>query len=960
MTLSRVFELKDPRIGQSVKLGRLGGKCCKPVGLFFIVSLLFLTERAALGATINAASPSATDVQAAINTANSGDTVIIPAGSATWSSTITVSGITLIGGGGTGGTTTITEGSSAGPILSVNAVAGHSTTVENFTWIEQNASARLMTFSCSSNAFWRFCSNNVSCNNGLWIYNSGEGSGLVDNNNFTFGTGDTWNIWGPQNNAQVCGSGGDYIGNWAYGVNYGATNYVYVEHNSVTSTDTGASRPDGPLEGYQSAKFVVRYNTFTNCGIGGWHGTDSGGLISPHSYEIYGNYCWYTAAVPQWDVCFDSRGGTGLVYSNTIAGVAGHLPYNGFKMWNVRADGSCSGNCGFWGNSTGTPYDGTGSSPYTGYPSAQCQGYTGPVGGYITTCSGSSSTEVLSPTYIWGNTEAGGPMPISSDGALIVLNQDYYTSSPTYSNGTFSNFPGSPGMSYTPLAYPYPLGGGTQPPGTNPPQITAQPANASVTVGQSAAFNVVASGSGTLTYQWYWYGTNVPGAASSSWTTPPTVIGNSNSAVYVTVRNAYGSVTSVVATLTVTASTQTVHYYYVAPNGNDSTGNGSIGSPWATVNFATSKMSGGDVLYIRGGTYSQIFDIYGPSGSASYPTTVAAYPGETPIFNHNNITGSAHSLDGLNWFTMSGLTIMSNNIGMIVGAAGACTNIILTNMVFADIGQQGFQIEHNSYNVSLINSVVHDTGLWIYNGEGLYIGEGDSSGILDNTHDVTIQGCTIYNTSDEGIELKGGTYNMTVQSNIIYSVNLAQNSYGAGGGAIEVDEEGTYNYWPSNPNQVVRGNTVYNTVIGIRGGTGGKYYNNVVYGCSSSGMLINNGAGQSANSTYPRLFYNNTVDNSPGIVYSSGANSILNNIGYSGAYNLADSPAYFVNAAAHNYHLILGGLPIGAGTNLFSVVATDFDGNARPNSGAFDIGAYQYGAAGALLPPTNLHIVSSQ
>ena len=79
---------------------------------------------------------------------------------------------------------------------------------------------------------------------------------------------------------------------------------------------------------------------------------------------------------------------------------------------------------------------------------------------------------------------------------------------------------------------------------------------------------------------------------------------------------------------------------------------------------------------------------------------------------------------------VSGLTIMSNNIGMIVGAAGACTNVVLTNMVFADIGQQGFQIEHNSYNCQLVNSTIHDTGLWIYNGEGIYIGQGDSSGIL--------------------------------------------------------------------------------------------------------------------------------------------------------------------------------------------------------------------------------------
>jgi hypothetical protein len=917
--------------------------------------LILLSDRAALGATINAVSPSATDVQAAINTANSGDTVIVPAGSATWSSTITVSGITLIGGGGTGGTTTITEGSSAGPILNVNAAAGHSTVVENFTWIELNSSAVLMKLFCASNSFFRFCSNNVTCINGLWIYNSGEGAGLIDNNQFQFGQGDVWSIFGSDDGATIYGDSGHGVGNWAYGTSYGATNYVFIEHNTVTSSATGGARPDGPLEGYKGAKFVIRYNSTTNCGLGGWHGTDSGSYISTHSYEIYGNYFYYGSLPYTWDLVWNSRGGTGLVFSNTVAGIT--VPANGFAIQNYRAPGSVcqqTGNCGPWGWMTGSnPYDGNTDS--TGYPGLGQGGTTGPVGGYVLTGTGANSTQVLSPAYNWGNTR----LSIAGD-YDVQLNRDYYTTAPAYSNGTFSNFPGSPGMSYTPLAYPYPLGGGTQPPATNPPQITAQPVNTSVTVGQTATFNVGASGSGTLTYQWYWYGTNVSGAASSSWTTPPTVIGNSNSAVYVTVRNAYGSVTSAVATLTVTASTQTVHYYYVAPNGNDSTGNGSIGSPWATVNFATSKMSGGDVLYIRGGIYSQIFDIYGPSGTAGNPTIVQNYPGETPVFNHNNITGGAHSLDGLNWFTMSGLTIMSNNIAMIVGYAGACTNVVLTNMVFAYIGQQGFQIEHNSYNVSLINSVVHDTGIWIYNGEGLYIGEGDSSGILDNTHDITIQGCTIYNTSDEGIELKGGTYNMTVQSNIVYSVNLAQNTYGAGGGAIEVDEQGTYNYWPSNPNQVVRGNTVYNTVIGIRGGTGGKYYNNVVYGCSSSGMLINNNGGQSANSTYPRLFYNNTVDNSPGIVYSSGANSILNNIGYSGTYNLADSSAYFVNAAAHNYHLILGSLPIGAGTNLFSVVATDFDGNARPISGAFDIGAYQYGAAGALLPPTNLHIVSSQ
>jgi hypothetical protein len=150
---------------------------------------------------------------------------------------------------------------------------------------------------------------------------------------------------------------------------------------------------------------------------------------------------------------------------------------------------------------------------------------------------------------------------------------------------------------------------------------------------------------------------------------------------------------------------------------------------------------------------------------------------------------------------------------------------------------------------------------------------------------------------------------------------------------------------------------VYDTVIGIRLGTGSTCYNNVVYGCSANGILVNNPNGDS----YVRYVYNNTVASSPGIVLSAGTASILNNIGYStGTYNRAINSAYFVNMTGHDYHLVAGSAPIGTGTNVFGVVSTDFDGNARPSSGALDIGAYQYtaigGAASPPPSPTNLHV----
>ncbi|WP_353068480.1 hypothetical protein RBB75_14420 [Tunturibacter empetritectus] len=86
------------------------------------------------------------------------------------------------------------------------------------------------------------------------------------------------------------------------------------------------------------------------------------------------------------------------------------------------------------------------------------------------------------------------------------------------------------------------------------PMITTQPANQSVTVGQTATFSVTATSTVMpLTYQWFDKGTAIAGATSSTFTTPATTAGDNSSQFTVTVSNTSGSVTSNPATLTVTA-----------------------------------------------------------------------------------------------------------------------------------------------------------------------------------------------------------------------------------------------------------------------------------------------------------------------------------------------------------------------------------------------------------------------
>lgn len=83
------------------------------------------------------------------------------------------------------------------------------------------------------------------------------------------------------------------------------------------------------------------------------------------------------------------------------------------------------------------------------------------------------------------------------------------------------------------------------------PKITTQPGSVTVTVGKTASFTVVASGTAPLSYQWYKNGNSISGANKFSYTTPAVTSNDNYTGYYVTVANSAGSVTSNQATLTV-------------------------------------------------------------------------------------------------------------------------------------------------------------------------------------------------------------------------------------------------------------------------------------------------------------------------------------------------------------------------------------------------------------------------
>ena len=88
-------------------------------------------------------------------------------------------------------------------------------------------------------------------------------------------------------------------------------------------------------------------------------------------------------------------------------------------------------------------------------------------------------------------------------------------------------------------------------------------------------------------------------------------------------------------------STVSCNEYYIAPDGNDATGDGTIMHPWMNLQKVVDIAQPGDVIICRGGRYhftsrdssNKLTVRIKRSGTASDPITIRNYDGEQPIFD---------------------------------------------------------------------------------------------------------------------------------------------------------------------------------------------------------------------------------------------------------------------------------------------------------------------------------------
>jgi hypothetical protein len=310
---------------------RSAGLCCKAL-VVIAGTLLTTAPHRVNAATVNARSPALTDVATAISLAKEGDIVIVPAGTVSWNSVLTITkGITLQGA------TTVTNAGtrsatandltvikddsplntpSSGLIKAVLTPA-QSFRLTGFTFTHGSRTSANdigvvhLTSSASSSPvlnmrvdhchFDHVYARNIQTDG--WVY------GVADHNYIVAqGSGQTFYI--------NCASYGGYKlghGAWADYPWFGTNKFFFIEDNTMVGN--GVVPTSGAIDAEYGARYVVRHNDFTNCRPG-WHGTE-GNNRGCRAVEIYSNSFHWTIAPSGMN-----RSGAALIHDNKWDGVA--------------------------------------------------------------------------------------------------------------------------------------------------------------------------------------------------------------------------------------------------------------------------------------------------------------------------------------------------------------------------------------------------------------------------------------------------------------------------------------------------------------------------------------------------------------------------------------------------------------------------------------------------------------
>jgi hypothetical protein len=295
----------------------------------FLVGGLLVVNGQLEAATIHAASVSLVDVSAAVASAADGDTVVLPAGTASWAQTLNISkSITLRGANinATDDLTVILDGvvltGNAAHIIRASISPTQSFRVSGITFRLGSRTtgageggaitvtdSPTQTAPCTS---LRIDHCHFDRLNQMGIRVTGWFYGVIDH--CQWDTAPTGNIFSMNISAPTWGGASNVLGNgsWADPSYFGTEKFIFVEDcvfNNNAHVVTSCS-----IDSEKGGRYVFRHNTFKNTWPG-QHGTESGGYRGGRTFEVYNNTFDFSNGVMPLSGNL-KRSGTSLIHDN--------------------------------------------------------------------------------------------------------------------------------------------------------------------------------------------------------------------------------------------------------------------------------------------------------------------------------------------------------------------------------------------------------------------------------------------------------------------------------------------------------------------------------------------------------------------------------------------------------------------------------------------------------------------
>ena len=217
---------------------------------------------------------------------------------------------------------------------------------------------------------------------------------------------------------------------------------------------------------------------------------------------------------------------------------------------------------------------------------------------------------------------------------------------------------------------------------------------------------------------------------------------------------------------------------YISPTGNDGTGDGSISTPYLTLEAAWADASAGDTIYLRGGTYEFTTrqDLIGKSGTSDNRINIWSYPGEKAIITehatYNRTTQGQLIYVCADYLYFRDLEICNfeQTMGNRAWSALFCDST--SNSIFERIDYHhngmSMTIRNTSDNNLILNCDFHHNydpwGRTPFDGSSYAYGDADGLNISENPPGVTntIRGCRFWSNADDGLDIWGNDGYVTI------------------------------------------------------------------------------------------------------------------------------------------------------------------------------------------------------